>query len=80
MSKTIQSENWADFGPGEVKEKDVSEGVLSSDPVVSEQGKKNEGKYPNVISYEEILGEFKCFDVDAQDGLTERVHEPSKAN
>ncbi len=70
----------ADFGPGEVKEKDVSVGVLLSDPGVSEQGKKNKGKYPTPISYEEILDEFKCFDVDAQDGLSERVPEPSMAN
>ncbi len=42
---------------------------------ISEQGKKNVGKYPKDTSIEEILEEFKCFDSDAQDVLTERVNE-----
>ncbi len=33
-----------------------------------------------MISYEEILDEFKCSDPDAQDVLTVRVNEPIKAN
>ncbi len=80
MLATDEKSNKADFGPGETEVNVKGKGVLVSNSVVSEQGKKNVGKYPKVASLEEIMEEFKCFAPDAHDVVNERVNEFCEVN